>query len=1022
MDYSLIANSGIQLFTFTICIDTGDKYKLWYHEWYDTQNGQWRLEPVYKLEFDGCVAYYNKKELHNKGYLSCDPKEINMHDLHDDGINPLRIEETNCDGVKGDIFSFSFNDMHSNIDKYENKWLPLPYFFKRSEKRLKFGPFNWARAKFIFSKEEKGKRYYNVILAFDTRTKYETDEYDECPTFPNRFDTEMNFKLCDNEFLLMDYCSYDEKWSYINDYLFATVNPNVQKVKELRGKSTRKMAYLATYSLLINYLADNKLMPEIKLYKESEVEHQDVDMIIDIGNSKTTVLLIENNSNFNQVRMLNMQDYTKLIHTNENGCRLATENGPFDMRITFRKAEFGSFGINDSRQFIYPSLVRLGKESNYLIHQASEHYQGIETLSTYSSPKRYLWDWKPTKEEWRYLVLPNEDQDSILHLEGITNYLNSDGSIDPTGNGGASFHYSRRSLMTFSFLEMITQATTQVNSYSYRSEKTGFGHSNLPRRIKRILVTCPTAMSKLERKNLIRSAKDAVMLFEKFNYGNQLPDDYKSIEVVPSYKKTSEGENKWYYDEATCAQLVYMYGEAGQKYKGFCSEFFELYGKHEENEKQPSLTIASLDIGAGTSDLMISKYSYTKSNITAITPSPLFYDSFYYAGDDMLKALIKNIMLLDEESSSIRQNLKELSVKEYRQRIKNFFGPDYSEQTYADRILRKNFNIQYSVPLMHHYLDLLSKDSSDCIVRYDDVFYDCEPNSEVINGFKDKMGIDITSLEWHFNKEQVEQVIRKEFEPLLKKIATIMYSFAADIILLSGRPSSLKVIRELFLKYYSVAPNRLIVLNDYYVGDWYPFSNNTGFIQNPKTIVAMGGVIAYYASELSNLNSFIIDISQLNEKLKSTVNYIDSVHEGTDKSFLITPKQNCGELIITSLPEKLTIRQLGLNYYPSRPLFTIDFNRFKMAEIIRRKEELLNDYIPSEAKVYAMVNDFSDELKKRMPFTLTIERQLEDPEELSILSIIDREGNEVSDSCLEIHVQSLGENNQYWLDSGVFEF
>lgn len=1022
MEYSLIANSGIQVLTFPIVIDTQERFRLWYHEWYDTKQGQWRLDPVYKLDSDTCVSFYNKKDLYIKGYLNCSPDEITMQDLHDDGINPLRIGDVNCEGVRGEIFSFSFNDSKVMMDNYENQWLPLPYFFKRSEKRLNFGPFNWVRAKFIFRKEEGGKRVYDAVLAFDTRARYEADEYNECPVFPNRFETDMDFKLCDNEFMLMDYCSYGQKWSYINDYLFATAHPDMQKIYQLKGKTTHKMGYLATYSLLINYLAAHALMPDIKLYKESEVEHQDVDLVIDIGNSKTTALLIENNANFNQVRMLNMQDYTQLIVQDERGSRLALEKEPFDMRVTFRKADFGSFGISDSRQFVYPSLVRLGKESNELIHRATESNQGVETLSTYSSPKRYLWDWRPTKEEWRYLVLPGEKQDAILNLQGITKYLRSDGSLDSMGNGGISFHYSRCSLMTFSFLEIVVQATTQINSVSYRSEKTGLGHPNLPRRIKRMLVTCPTAMSKLERENLSKSAKEAVVLLDKFYYGEDLPDDYKSIEVIPTYAHKDEKHGQWYYDEATCAQLVYMYGEAGQKYKGFCSEFFELYGKKESVDKQPSLTVASLDIGAGTSDLMISNYTYTKADITTITPSPLFYDSFYYAGDDMLKALIKNIMLLNENTSAIRQQLKGLSLREYRQRIKNFFGKDYSEQTLSDRKLRRNFNLQYSVPLMHHFLDLLSKDSANCKVRFKDVFEESAPNTEVMEGFEKKMGVNLTSLEWYFDKEEVEKVIRNEFEPLLKKIATIMFAHAADIILLSGRPSSLKVIRELFLKYYSVAPNRLIVLNNYYVGDWYPFGNNTGYIQNPKTIVAMGGVIAYYASEMSNLNRFVIDTSKLNEQLNSTVKYINTVNEGNDCCFLISPEKNSGEFILTCLPEILHIRQVELEFYPSRPLYSIDFNRHKMMEQMRRKCERESEDSPTDAKIRALVNEWTDNLKKRMPFKVTLERQAENPEDLMIRSIVDKEGGEVSDSCLEVHIQSLGVDDQYWLDSGAFEF
>lgn len=93
----------------------------------------------------------------------------------------------------------------------------------------------------------------------------------------------------------------------------------------------------------------------------------------------------------------------------------------------------------------------------------------------------------------------------------------------------------------------------------------------------------------------------------------------------------------------TCSQLVYMYGEISQKYKGCCKEFFDLYGKG-----NATLTIGSLDIGAGTTDLMINEYKYEEDNVTEVKPIPKFYDSFYYAGDDMLKALVKNVMLIDE--------------------------------------------------------------------------------------------------------------------------------------------------------------------------------------------------------------------------------------------------------------------------------------------------------------------------------------------------------------------------------------
>lgn len=1022
-EHTFIANTGIQILTFSLSINTQEKFKMWYHEWFDTENGEWLLDPVYELKTEDECIYYNKQKLYKGGYLNDSTLDIDVNDLKNDGILPLRVDDVNCSGVKGDIFSMTFSDRENKLSCFENVWLPIPYFFKRTPKRFNFGPLNWARFKMIPNGEEKGVRSYNIIIAFDTKSKYENDDYHECPVFPDKFRENMDFELCNNEFLVMDFCSPGNNWSYIADYLLHIVHPGIQRVSQIRGANIRRMSYIASYTFLVNYLATKGLFPKIKIFKDTEVEVKDVDMVIDIGNSRTTSLLIEDNTNFNQVRQLELIDYTNLIKEVDDSIVINKYAEPFDMRLAFRKVDFGNFGIKDSKQFIYPSLVRLGQEANSLIHLATNSIDEVESLSTYSSPKRFLWDWRPNKEEWKFLVLKDEKDDHILNLRGITNQLKSDGTLDLNGNSGSSFHYSRRSLMTFSFLEMLVQAQTQINSEDHRSSKAGFGKPSMPRKVRRIIVTCPTAMSKVEREALIHCAKDAVILLENFEYSSpaENPKPGRSVEVIPAVRSKKDEDGVWYYDEATCSQLVYMYGEVGHKYKGSCSEFFNLYGKTEEGDNQPSITVGSLDIGAGTTDLMISKYTYLKGDITTITPDPKFYDSYYFAGDDMLYALIKNILILDE-NSAFRTELKDISTREYRQKMKDFFGEDYNGQTIADRVLRKDFNIQYSVPLMCHFLELLKHDSKDCVVKYNDVFSECPPSQYVINEFNNRLNIDITKLTWKFKNQSVSEIVHKEFEPLLKKVATIMYSYACDVVLLSGRPASLPAIRDIFLKYYSVSPNRLIVLNDYYVGDWYPFGENTGYIKNAKTIVAMGGVIGHYASELSNLNKFIINLDLLKDNLKSTVNFIESSREAHRIEYFISPDQNRGDLTLSCIPEILNVRQIGMDSYPCRALYSIDFNRTKIADKIRRRAILSDEGCPTDAKVLVLVNEEINLLKKKMPFKITIERQSEDKEDIAITAITDKEGNEIMDSNLEIHIQSLGVDGQYWLDSGAFDF
>ncbi len=996
---------------------------MWYHEWYDEDHGVWVIDPIFELRTDDGCFYYKKRDLFKGGYLADPSMVITPSELKDDEILPLKVDDEICTDIGGEIYSLTFSDKNNKVECFENVWLPIPYFFKRTQKRFDFGPLNWSRFMLIPRSENKDIKTYDVVLAIDTRAKYERDKYYECPFFPDNYRQDMDFELCDDEFLLMDFCSSENDWRNIDHYLFRSVHPNLQRVSQIRGDN-RRMLHIASYTFLMSYLAQNHSFPTLKLYRDMDVESKDVDMVVDIGNSRTTALLIEDNANFNQVRQLELVDFTNMVKLNAEGLTMRSYSEPFDMRLAFRKVDFGNIGFKDSRQFVYPSLVRLGREANSLIHLANNNLDGVETLSTYSSPKRYLWDWKPNKEEWKFLVLEGEQDDHILNVRGITNQLKSDGKIDPEGKSGKSFHYSRRSLMTFAFLEMLVQAKRQINGEKHRSNEMGFGKPWMPRKIKRIIVTCPTAMSKVEREALVHCAKDAVVLLDNFesNGSEGNASAGKSVEIVPAVRSMRDSEGAWYYDEATCSQLVYMYGEAGHKYKGCCSEFFKLYGKVEDGDEQASITVGSLDIGAGTSDLMINKYTYSKNgSIVSITPAPKFYDSFYYAGDDMLYALIKNIMILDE-GSAFRVQLGNLDTRQYRQKMKNFFGKDYNGQAVADRIIRKDFNIQYSIPLMCHFLELLNKGSKDCKVTYDDVFGDCPPNDKLICEFKKRTDIDVRTLTWKFDNKKVSEVVSKEFEPLLRKIATIMYSYACDIVLLSGHPASLPVIRDLFLKYYSVSPNRLIVLNNYYVGNWYPFGENTGYIRNPKTIVAMGGVIAHYASELSNLDKFNINLEKLNSDLKSTINYIEASREWQPIEYFITPDINRGKFTVSTIPTTLNVRQIGLDSYPCRALYSIDFNHFKIGERIKRKAIELGQDIPTDAQVQSKIKDAIDALKKRMPFTVTIDRDADDKENLSISAIVDKNGNDVTDGNIEIHIQSLGAEEQYWLDSGAFDF
>ncbi|MBK7816383.1 MAG: virulence factor SrfB [Sphingobacteriaceae bacterium] len=123
----------------------------------------------------------------------------------------------------------------------------------------------------------------------------------------------------------------------------------------------------------------------------------------------------------------------------------------------------------------------------------------------------------------------------------------------------------------------------QINSYEQRNH---WGNESMPRKIERIIVTCPTAMSHKEQIALRKCAEDAAIMLNRFfeNTYLQTIDETeirKSIQVIPSAKKLSvkEERSEWIYDEATSAQFVFLYAEIKERYQKHIKEYFDFYGK-----------------------------------------------------------------------------------------------------------------------------------------------------------------------------------------------------------------------------------------------------------------------------------------------------------------------------------------------------------------------------------------------------------------------------------------------------------
>lgn len=1015
--HTLIANSGIQMFRHRISLNLQSiRDKMYFREWFDVNTFKLSLELAHYFANDD--LYVRKRDLWLQGFMPTGEVKNSWEEIQQitSDITLLKSE---------DVFSVSMQSLQRGakpiLNKFLNVWLPFPYFEYNTAGKLGIGPFNWARIKVVPTGNViEGCVEWNIIVAIDTTTIYDdgnySDEYKESPVFPNEFEHQKKFGVCDNDFNLITFCSSDDKKSeWIDKYIMRLVH-NTQDINKITEE--HRYNYLASYIFFLNILRKYADLPDITLYKDRNVNViTNVDLVVDMGNSKTTALLVEEND-FTRTRMLQLQNFTQPQFVS---------NDSFDMNVVFQKADFGDMCLENTQQFVFPSFLRLGDEARFLMYHAQNSVVASERLSVCSSPKRYLWDTRKRKCEWEYVTLSSEyNEYNPIWIEGLSNQLNEDGTLAVNGKQGDMSLYSRRSLMTFSFLEILAQARMQINSHQFRNE---MGNIDSPRKIGRIIISCPTAMSRVEQVALRKAAEEAYLLHERFvtktsDQALEYKTLAKKIEIIPNVQALTnvEEHTQWTYDEATCSQFVYLCAEIAERYRNNCEEYFNLYGKVRtdlKNYNKKSLTIGSLDIGAGTTDLMICAYEYSSVGQTAIKPIPLFWESFYIAGDDMLRAFVQQI-IIEGQHAVVSNRLAKMGKTGITQMLADFFGADTNRLTSSQRLLRKEFNLQISVPIALKFIEAAQHQVKLATFTWNDIFTQFQPNPKLLEDFFKHFGFRIEDIEWQYDEKVATDIIVSQFDDLLKKVSGAMSAYQCDVVILSGRPTSLKQIENIFLKYYPVSPNRLKVLNNYRVGRWYPFQNGDGYFTNQKSIVAVGALLGYIASTQGGFHGLSFDLSELQEKLLPTTDYFGLLNSATNTmaEAFVTPNKNYADIQINDLPLKIGARQLNTPSYPVRSFYRLDFS-----------DEGIEAYYIK--KGYAEGSDLEDAVKKmkenirkRMPLSIRVIRDSYeiDKEQMSIDSVVDKYGDDegLSLNYFKLQVQSLSEDEDFWLDSGAF--
>lgn len=915
---------------------------------------------------------------------------------------------------------------------FMEKWVPVPFLRIKAEKwdvdmanKFERGPSNWARCR-IVQCEDVAERY-RVVLVFDTACEDRSPGSDSYVALSgNDVEENAHFRLA--------YHERDNGWflnlGWIDDWLNDVYH---DQPKFRKGRSAHAddnpyvLEHLSYYLTFLDVLQKSAIFPTIRVIDPSHVRPIDVDLVLDLGNSRTTGILIETlpqkATNLNDSYLLQIRDLKnpEFIYTD-----------PFETRIEFSEVSFGNARLSarsgrHTPAFIWPSVVRIGIEAARL----SLHAVCAEGSTGMSSPKRYLWDERVREQEWRYNGQYPDGQIEPPVCRGVfIQNVNKEGTPlcciddplfkrspilrkqppDPAFEG----RFTRSSIMMFLLSEVIMHALLTINSPAQRSERE---NPDIPRRLRRIIFTVPTAMPIAEQRIYRRWVKWAVrIIWKTLGWSEWCVNTVSGVKQneLLDYRMSPDIRCDW--DEATCTQLVYLYNELTEKYQGDAHHFFRLAGRCRDGYgENASVRVANIDIGGGTTDLSIATFELLGDESTAarIKPHLEFRDGFNIAGDDVLCGIIEK-HILPAIAKAIAQN----GIADTRKTMGQLFGRDVIGRTQESRVIRGQFARQICVPLaiemMRIYENAELMTGSEACSRTLESFFGSanRPSQKVIDYFNAEIkklsgnDFDIMNVELRVDPRSIGYTVKNMLGQILDNLAEVIYLYDCDLLLLTGRPSKWHaIIASLFSK-LPVPADRIIPMRDFRIGSWYPFADSLGHIIDPKTTVVVGAILCALAE--GHLEGFSFDTSSL--KLKSTARFIGEMDiTGQIKRprvWFQVDVDNPGEMELKKTisfagPLSIGFRQLEAERWTTTRLYLLDFTPDAKSNTSKA--------LPYEIELSFKVAELDDS-------SAMIDR---DEGELIIENVVDATGaGRMKD--VEIRLQTLSEVEGYWLDTGIF--
>ncbi len=908
-----------------------------------------------------------------------------------------------------------------SIQLLEGLWLPVPFFRMAPPRRFADGPTNWVRARIVQLEpgDTPENSTHRLTLAVDT--KILQDQVEAAYLAPTSNDVQagaaFNLAFRSNEMAWFSETLWVAAW--IQEVFEEKAREVLRLSEQDIEEEIQDLVHHAHYLNWLTLIGEHAQVPELKILSNTgkDIENPiEVDMVLDVGNSRTCGILIENHPQDESGGMKKRYE----LELRDISLPHSVYAEPFESRLEFAEANFGKshFSVQSGRNdaFLWPTIARVGREATRL----ASRRRGTEGSTGLSSPKRYLWDQDPYEPGWRFnSAFGRNDVEPHATAAPFSNLINEMGEALYTFNIEDQMpvffpRYSRSSLMMFMLAEILVQALAQMNSPSQRLKQS---HANKPRHLRNIILTVPPSMPKPERKIFEKRMRQAVGLV------------WKALNWHPENKPMESGEDKnaaWpplpnihmQWDEATCGQVVYLYTEIINNFGGRPEEFFATIRRTRSDKPAKKLTIASIDIGGGTTDLVITDYTLDSgqgSNVY-IVPEQRFRDGFKVAGDEIMLETIQAVVI-----PALARALKNHGVTDPETVLSRLIG---SEAVNAhDAMHRQQLTLQILYPIgirilkeyeMYDPVQLSEQKTYTLEQLLDDVE---QPTAEIINYFSDGVrkdighadtGLNILNIPIELNLRKVHELFisnRLEICKTFQSLGEIVYLYDCDVLLLTGRPSRLPGVQAFFRMLSPLPPSLIVPLNGYRTGGWYPF-HKQGKVNDPKTTAAVGAMLCLLGQgRLPNFffraNAFrpystvkYLGLMDENNSIKAANVFYSGVDlDNLDYELPDTPFEMRGLM-------RLGFRQFIAERWGASPLYTLSFNDEK-----------------ARSKLYDEAGVFKVRLQKTRGGG-----QSEDSGENFTIAGIESEKGAVRSNAVKLQLNTLTNvgigDNSYWLDSG----